>query len=67
MGHPYIVLNVQLSVYTSGKLYYDLNVAAGTSGALSFLSNFIDISSLLMENQEELGFNRHLTEANDRV
>jgi len=42
-------------------------LAAGTSGALSFLSNFIDISSLIMENQEELGFNRHLTKANDRV
>lgn len=67
LGHPDILLNVQLSVYMSGKLYHGLNLAAGTPGALSFLSNFTDISSLIMENQEELGFNRHLTKANDSI
>ena len=69
LGHPDIMLKyyVQLSVYMSGKLYHGLNLAAVTPGALSFLSNFTDISSLVMENQEERGFNRHLTKANNSV
>lgn len=67
LGHPDIMLNVQLSVCMSGKLYHGLNLATGTPGALSFLSNFTDISSLIMENQEEHGFNRHFTKANNSV
>ena len=67
LGHPDILLNVQLSVYMSGKLYHGLNLAPDKPGALSFLSNFTDISSLIMENKEKLGFNRHLTKANHSV